>query len=1257
MTEKSDSLQQTPEAGQVDASQVSAAEYRRQADELIRRALEEQRSQLDREIPAEARLWMALTPGWTASLAKECDFPGIDPKEPLALFERMVETGLAERFAVASSTDPHAGAMSYFVITKPQRAAILEEHIQSNAPRPETEALQESYLLRRLAKRKTSPGDFRGAVHLLEILASIGPRAFKACLGLPDSPREFILWAQLAKEIPVDLKLILSGDPTPSLASAGELDAQIRAEFESALKDQQVARHVGTIQEWIEAARPLAVLLEYANYAQLSRSIAKAGRQIELLQRRQYESHHLDSFYRRDQQIQVIKDFLEGPPELWALHLIGAGGVGKTMLIRYLTCTLNVFPGENCADEALRAQAEAITARIDFDYLNPQYPRQDPGLLLWSLGQELRFSDVELVATPFFDRADRKFDQLRQILQSGGDPNQPVLAWSTAHPLFREGVDMFLDGLHALNRPVILILDTCEELEKFSPDSDPQQNVEETFRILRAVHDGTHVLSEAAAPQGKISNGYPRLRVILSGRRLLASRGGLQNGVFAWESLDSQDPSRPESHLNERPFLRLYELHGFSHTEAEEFLHQEKVPPALIPAVIQASSPDAVSEIHVNYQDTGWLSVESELRCNPYKLRLFLEWTKEEENPPKPEDILNAAKGYYVELRIIARLRDDVLRENLPLVALLGHFDQDLLASAAGIEEQAAGMIFTLLLKQEWTTQHLAAGSGEEPRFILDIQRNIRDSLYTYYAARQELPEPERRRAAEKLKEFILTTPASQVDWTDYDTAVRLLQFDLEDAAPWWDQVEASLLAAPDAEVSLHLLNLLTGGDGSAARRADDAPPETPPENRLRPYLLATQASLLFKIGQLAQLQKIWGEVAEITQREPETPAYQRLHRRALAGLLSERGASGANVDAGVAKDFWAALAPVPASAQEFSFEEAAGWIGAAEAILETAESLPAMDLNPPEILGSSPGSTLTGNPQALADFLFTRLVSQQDYAASVRPAASPQIGLAAYACALAGRAAVLAGKLPEAKAHFQKALKLVVWLESNPDAVFLPAVRDWLPPDHLPSRIRLAFIQAAYPAWLSAAEALAYLPPAKSLDLNSVDGERLLAARLRLELAAGVPKPVPEDVSSSPFHPGVCNAHRRELPYQLRQAEVLAARGDAPAVLKFFLAEISAASQNLVALAQIQRAFLPFLVRFRLNDEGFQPQLNLPSVPDYDRYLYTRLYNALNSPEPPDRELAPIDILFTMESLAELQGVHLMWVRVCCFISSPTRS
>src|SRR5260370_764924 len=103
------------------------------------------------------------------------------------------------------------------------------------------------------------------------------------------------------------------------------------------------------------------------------------------------------------------------------------------------------------------------------------------------------------------------------------------------------------------------------------PGRDVVENIEATFRILRALHDGPQTLDDTNAPPNPLT-GLPSLRVIFAGRRPLASSGP------GWSA---------ESELPPQPFLRLLPLHGFSRGEAVDYLTTRRhVPSGLVEPIL-----------------------------------------------------------------------------------------------------------------------------------------------------------------------------------------------------------------------------------------------------------------------------------------------------------------------------------------------------------------------------------------------------------------------------------------------------------------------------------------------------------------------------------------------------------------------------------------------------------------------------------------------------------------------------------------------
>ncbi|MCZ7543146.1 MAG: hypothetical protein M5R40_06230 [Anaerolineae bacterium] len=418
-----------------------------------------------------------------------------------------------------------------------------------------------------------------GLDRLRRTSAEIGRRMLAAAEALREAPAAVQRWAALA-------------------ADAEDADRMAES-FDRIVAEAFASGDQVTLLNWIESARALADLLERDLQAAMTLALQRASRRLELLERRQYDEQHLQHFLKRDEQIAAVVDLLEGPDDAWALHLVGAGGVGKTMLLRYITARMAPARG-------------APTARIDFDYLNADYPSLAPGLILWSFAQELRAYDTTGRANELFDEADLLLSKLHQRLESR---RAYRAGQATGDPLFRDAVELYVHALRALPQPIILIMDTCEELAKLRPDGTAPESVEATFRILRGLHDGPATLTDAPT---RPDDGVPTLRVIFAGRRLLAGEG------YGWWC-DACD-------LEARPFLRLYEMQAFTDQDARAYLKDAGVAEALIPAIIARSSPAPRTVLNIEWAAARIAPAEAP-RCNPYDLALYAAWASEDPPP------------------------------------------------------------------------------------------------------------------------------------------------------------------------------------------------------------------------------------------------------------------------------------------------------------------------------------------------------------------------------------------------------------------------------------------------------------------------------------------------------------------------------------------------------------------------------------------------------------------------------------------------
>ena len=126
---------------------------------------------------------------------------------------------------------------------------------------------------------------------------------------------------------------------------------------------------------------------------------------------------------------QAIEGLMLDPGQTWALHLLGDGGVGKTMLIRYLAS------GRFTAERSQRRPI--LVARADFDHLDPRYPEQRPAELLLALASEL----AAFTRTRELYRLYRRFQDAADVLhEARARPRGDV---GSSRDLLQEAADQF----------------------------------------------------------------------------------------------------------------------------------------------------------------------------------------------------------------------------------------------------------------------------------------------------------------------------------------------------------------------------------------------------------------------------------------------------------------------------------------------------------------------------------------------------------------------------------------------------------------------------------------------------------------------------------------------------------------------------------------------------------------------------------------------------------------------------------------------
>lgn len=747
-------------------------------------------------------------------------------------------------------------------------------------------------------------------------------------------------------------------------------------ESKTGLDNPKTEDAVASASRWLDTARPVADLLRGYSDFLVENAIQRCLRKLQLLRRREADKRWLDSFFPRAEYQKEFEEFFKSSDDdpQWALHFIGAGGVGKTMLLRNLQ--VNTFD-----------ERSAACARIDFDYLSADFPSIAPGILLMMFMEELSAYDDTpgSSAVSCFQAAREELDVLeRRLRDEAAGPSGLSRSGrlATQEPEFERAVGAFIRGCRSLEtmrdgkkRRILLLIDTCEELSRIRPDDTVPENVVEAFRILRALREGPETLSEkptdtrgakSAIPVGArdtgsnpVSNtGLKSLRVVFSGRSPLASAGA------GWRCDSSKLP--------ERPYLRLRQMRGFTQAEARLFLEDQntrnkgpELTEGMCKAVLQQSSPDSGPFTFITLTSTaseGPLPSEPE-RYNPLDLKFFIDWFGVEP-ALSPETVSLGGAGQFVRLRILDRLKNDLLKALMPLLARLGVFDDDLLrallagsgrANQDALEEELQRLIGALLAQEDWLTSRTGSPLqlGNAPRTVFQISKDMRRRLLAYFEQEKTpLPEPYAERAVRYLRDR--TENASQhggLEWTDYLATLRLLEGAEEQAAAWWTIVDRRLRGEQAASITVKILSDLLGNDTEEAewrQRYQGGGATGPSETdirasytRLRAGLCATYAAALRQQHphpDPKMQEALWREVQVRADEYPDPSEGERLRLRAIAGRTAALARSSMEDNANTAKvasaaqEFWETLA---GAAQIETIEMAASLIAAAEALVE----------------------------------------------------------------------------------------------------------------------------------------------------------------------------------------------------------------------------------------------------------------------------------------------------------------------------------
>lgn len=462
--------------------------------------------------------------------------------------------------------------------------------------------------------------------------------------------------------------------------------------------------------------------------AALAAGVRYARRQTELLYREARERRAPEPFLEREEQLAAFRDLLADKKSGWALHYVGAGGVGKSSLIRHLQRT--------AADDGF------ATAKVDFDYLGPDYPFKRPGELLYQLMAEL-----ELYAGPDEERLVASFGKaITRLHEQTAEGTKTAPLEQIKASRFVTALRAFCAYLTALDRDVVLFLDTCEELARFQPRNARAPTIEAAFGVLEAIRAELERLE------------FDRVHVVLAGRRLLAA-----GGHGGWTASHGFGAAQKR-----RKYLRIHRIDGFLDGEARRFLQVVRkldVNQTLITAILEASPPPELTEPLVLPDESAEPAAKPPDRYNPFDLGMYADWITEE-GPMDPAALESGASDPYIDLRVVRRIQADRvpgLRELLPSVALLWRFDEQLLEPAYDGPQDRFVNAYSELADQDW----IRAVDGQ-----LVVEANLRPRLLKYFDDAQ----PAAKKALAKgVEDRLRTAPLGEQTPEHVLAAARIL--------------------------------------------------------------------------------------------------------------------------------------------------------------------------------------------------------------------------------------------------------------------------------------------------------------------------------------------------------------------------------------------------------------------------------------------------------------------------------------------------
>lgn len=721
--------------------------------------------------------WLALPPEWTKELADECEFPVDGDLDGLLLWAQELSLCKVRRERTIADLE----RVRFWVPTT-ERASLFEEWRSLGA--------------------KVS-----------EDLMEISGRILDAPEGVRRKSATGVLrWAELSR------------DELSSKVVTGESLGQRVAD---ALDEENPA----VAAEWVRAGESLGWLLG----GEMELAAARARRRLRRHYREAQDARYLAEFVPREEQIEEVEELL-GPSEEWAVHFFGQSGVGKTMLMRFLT---NRVSRHQAGSETSFCPA----ARIDFDHVDPHFPLERPTRLLVELADEL----ASHAMTPAQEAAYLAFEAAATSYEAARiEGVEPDLLAALRSRRFARVVGAFADFTKTLPSPVLLILDTCEELAKLHPAGEEVPSVEAMFEIVEQVHAAAeHVL------------------VVFAGRRWLTPEAA---------NMDRRGTATPPAVMSLKPrdYLNMHPVRGFTRDEVVRYLRDAR----------KLSIDDAMVEaVLSNTRDRGkpasWKGTEGkddgEDRYGPSDVDLYSRWIESDPNL-RPADLATGNHDAYVEVRIFKRIESPEVMAAIPAAMLLQRFDWSMIEPAlkdGGDPRRALGG----LIEQEWT--HLEGGPDPEA-IVISVDRGLLPRLWDYFDHM-----PDRRLEVEAARKTLaphlarlFEGPTSAVRPDQIDAAVRVL--DPDDAARLFDRLADQIAAEKAWSWAESVCSLLL---------APEREPELP--SPLMASACALYVGVLEHRGATADLSALRQTIVARASEHPDRWARVALETRARLGMVA----------------------------------------------------------------------------------------------------------------------------------------------------------------------------------------------------------------------------------------------------------------------------------------------------------------------------------------------------------------------------------